>query len=117
MSPFLADNSPMPLFAFSWALNNSGMFMAGDTAEIRVIVLGNYESRKYEFPFNPNITVNDKIGNSSYISGVSLDFGDEIEDWKICFTPIMVGTFNVLITDHHFRVLDSSLHFGVTPGF
>ncbi|XP_073120518.1 protein GAMETE EXPRESSED 2 [Henckelia pumila] len=28
----------------------------------------------------------------------------------------MVGSFNVLITDHRFRVLDSSLHFGVTPG-
>ncbi|KZV31138.1 protein GAMETE EXPRESSED 2-like [Dorcoceras hygrometricum] len=105
----------MPLFAFSW-VNNSGMFVAGDAAEIRVIVLGKYDSGKYEFPFNPNITVNDRIGNSSYISGVSLDFGGEVEDWKICFTPIMVGSFYVLITDHHFRVLDSSLHFGVTPG-
>ncbi|XP_073308626.1 protein GAMETE EXPRESSED 2 [Primulina huaijiensis] len=110
-----SDNSPMPLFAFSW-LNNSCMFVAGDTATIRVIVLGIYESGKYEFPFNPNITVNDKIGNSSYISGVSLNFGGEIKDWEISFTPIMVGSFNVLITDHHFRVLDSSLHFGVTPG-
>ncbi|KAG8369910.1 hypothetical protein BUALT_Bualt14G0062500 [Buddleja alternifolia] len=107
--------SEMPAFAFGW-LNDNDTFMAGDTATIKVIVLGNYESGKYEFPFKPNITVNDKMGNSSFVTGVSLNFDGGTENWSISFTPIMVGLFNVLITDEHFRVMDSSLHFNVNPG-
>ncbi|KAL3812927.1 hypothetical protein ACJIZ3_014195 [Penstemon smallii] len=110
-----ADYAKIPAFAFSW-LNNNDTFAAGETAIIKVKVLGNYESGNYEFPFNPNITVNDKIGNSSFISGVSLNFDGGTENWRICFTPIMVGLFNLLITDEHFRVLDSSLQFRVNPG-
>lgn len=106
----------MPNFAFSW-LNNNDTFVAGEIATIKVIVLGNYDGGKYKHPFNPNITVNDKMGNSSLISGVSssFDFADT-GNWRILFTPIMVGLFNVLITDEHFHVLDSSLHFQVTAG-
>lgn len=115
-SLFRADVAVTPAFAFSW-LNDNDTFIAGDTAIIKVRVLGNYESGKYEFPFKPNITVNDKMGNSSFVTGVSLHFDGGTENWSISFSPITVGLFNVLITDEHFRVLDSSLHFQVNPGF
>ncbi|GFQ03406.1 protein gamete expressed 2 [Phtheirospermum japonicum] len=109
------ENARMPVFAFGW-LDDKDTFMAGDIATIKVIVLGNYEHKKYEFPFNPNITVNDKMGNSSFITGVSLDFDGDIENWRIRFNPIMIGLFHVLIEDEHFRVLDPSLQFRVNPG-
>ncbi|KAH6831907.1 hypothetical protein C2S53_012782 [Perilla frutescens var. hirtella] len=105
----------LPVFAFSW-LNDNDAFVAGDTATIKVRVLGNYESGKYEFDFKPNITVNDKMGNSSFVTGVSLHFDGGTENWSISFSPIMVGVFNLLITDEHFRVFDSTLHFQVKPG-
>nr|GMD66345.1 protein GAMETE EXPRESSED 2 [Ipomoea batatas] len=105
----------MPKFAFAW-LNNDDTFVAGEMATIKVIVLGSFEADKYEYPFNPNITANDKTGNSSYISGVSSLFGTDVNSWAISFTPIMAGLFNVLITDDHFDVFDSSLHFRTTPG-
>ncbi|KAL3505706.1 hypothetical protein ACH5RR_031088 [Cinchona calisaya] len=104
-----------PSFAFSW-FDGNDTFVAGDIATIKVKVLGTFESGKYKYPFNPNITVNDKMGNSSYISGVSSYFDDDVNNWRISFIPIMVGSFNVLITDDNFNVLDSSLHFRVTPG-
>ncbi|KAK4425879.1 protein GAMETE EXPRESSED 2 [Sesamum alatum] len=113
--PARSDNVAMPAFAFSWP-NDKDTFMAGDTAIINVRVLGNYESGKYEFPFKPNITVNDKMGNSSFVTGVTLHVDGGTESWSISFVPIMVGLFNVLITDQHFHVLDSSLHFLVNPG-
>ncbi|KAL6990000.1 hypothetical protein U1Q18_015752 [Sarracenia purpurea var. burkii] len=115
---YLAENAAIPSFAFGW-LDEKDTFAAGDVAIIKVKVLGNYERDKYGFAFNPNITVNGKMGNSSLISGVSSNFdANPIEsDWRISFIPIMVGLFNVLVTDDHFYVLDSSLHFRVTPGF
>ncbi|PIN00557.1 hypothetical protein CDL12_26938 [Handroanthus impetiginosus] len=113
--PAKSDNVQTPAFAFSW-MNDNDTFMAGETATIKVIVLGNYERGKYDFPFKPNITVNDKMGNSSFVTGVSLHLDGGTENWSISFCPIMVGVFNVLITDEHFRVLDSSLQFRVNPG-
>jgi hypothetical protein len=106
----------MHTFAFSW-LDGKDMFVAGNVATVKVRVLGNFEQKKFEHAFNPNITVNDKLGNSSYVSGVFSHFGSDFNDWRISFIPIMVGLFNVLITDDNFKVFDSSLHFRVTPGF
>ncbi|KAL1548471.1 protein GAMETE EXPRESSED 2 [Salvia divinorum] len=105
----------LPIFIFSWP-NDEGNFAAGDIATIKVRVIGNYEKGKYEFEFSPYIKVNDKIGNSSFVTGVSLHFDGGIDDWRITFSPLMVGLFNVLIVDDHFRVFDSSLHFQVNPG-
>lgn len=105
----------MPSFAFSW-LDDKDTFAAGDIATIKVKVLGNFETHKYNHTFNPNITVNDKMGNSSLISGVSSNFDGDFSNWRISFVPIMVGLFNVLITDDNFKVFDSSMHFRVTPG-
>ncbi|XAR57061.1 hypothetical protein NMG60_11025073 [Bertholletia excelsa] len=111
----VAENVMIPNFAFGW-LDGKGEFVAGDVANIRVKVLGNYERDKYKFGFNPNITVNGKMGNSSLISGVSSNFDRDTSDWRISFVPIMAGLFNLLITDGHFNVLDSSLHFTVKAG-
>ncbi|KAK4338873.1 hypothetical protein RND71_040335 [Anisodus tanguticus] len=111
----LSEDVPVPSFAFSWVDNND-TFLAGAVATIMVKVIGNHDPAKFKHPFNPNISVNDKMGNSSYISGVSSNFGGNFEDWRISFVPIMTGLFNVLITDDHFNVFDSSLHFQVTPG-
>ncbi|GMP76486.1 hypothetical protein CsSME_00033135 [Camellia sinensis var. sinensis] len=110
-----SENVPIPKFSFGW-LDDRDTFLAGDIATIKVKLLGNYERDKYKYGFNPNITVNEKMGNSSLISGVSFNFDSNPSDWRISFVPIMVGLFNVLVTDDHFNVLDSSLHFRVTPG-
>ncbi|CAL5413093.1 unnamed protein product [Camellia sinensis] len=110
-----SENVPIPNFSFGW-LDDKDTFLAGDIATINVKLLGNYERDKYKYAFNPNITVNEKMGNSSLISGVSFNFDSNPSDWRISFVPIMVGLFNVLVTDDHFNVLDSSLHFRVTPG-
>lgn len=106
----------MPVFIFSWP-DDEGNFAAGDTATIKVRVLGNYERGKYEFDFMPYIIVNDKIGNSSFVTGVSLHLDGGTEDWWIGFSPLMVGVFNVLIVEDHFHIYDSSLQFQVKPGF
>ncbi|KAH0728171.1 hypothetical protein KY284_004036 [Solanum tuberosum] len=111
----LEEDSAVPSFTFSW-MNNNDTFMAGSFATIMVKVMGNFDPAQLKHPFNPNISVNDKMGNSSYISGVSSNFGANFGDWKISFLPIRTGLFNVLITDNHFNVFDSSLHFHVTPG-
>ncbi|KAK1390459.1 Gamete expressed 2 [Heracleum sosnowskyi] len=109
------DNIPSLAFAFGW-LNDNDTFVAGDVATIQVIVLGNYDHRKTNHTFNPNVTVDFKMGNSSLVSGVTCNFGGDVSTWTITFVPIMVGLLNVLIVDDNFRVFDSSLHFHVNPG-
>lgn len=110
-----SESIPVPSFAFSWS-NENGTFEAGEVATVNVKVLGNFERAKFKNSFNPNITVDDKMGNSTFISGVSTYFGDDLNNWRISFIPIRVGLFNLLISDENFKVLDSSLHFQVTPG-
>ncbi|KAG7533513.1 Immunoglobulin E-set [Arabidopsis thaliana x Arabidopsis arenosa] len=113
------DESGLPKFTFSWP-NDKNKFKSGEIAEILIKVLGNFENHGNaslgQRTFKPTVTVNGKIGNSSYISGVSLDLGEDISNWKIYFTPIMVGIFNIVIDEENFKVLDSSLHFEVEPG-
>lgn len=110
-----AESIQTPNFAFSWSDDN-GTFEAGELAAVKVKVLGAFERAKYKNPFNPNITVNNKMGNSTFITGVSTYFGDDLNNWRVSFIPIRVGLFNLLISDENFKVLDSSLHFQVTPG-
>ncbi|KAG7537207.1 Immunoglobulin E-set [Arabidopsis suecica] len=113
------DESGLPKFTFSWP-NDKNKFKSGEIAEILIKVLGNFDNHGNaslgQRAFKPTVTVNGKIGNSSYISGVSLDLGEDISNWKIYFTPIMVGIFNIVIDEENFKVLDSSLHFKVEPG-
>ncbi|KAK2645593.1 hypothetical protein Ddye_020788 [Dipteronia dyeriana] len=118
----LSDNrSPsVPKFAFSW-LDDNNTFQAGATATIKIKVMGNFDSKGNasleKTAFKPSLTVNGKMGNSSFISGVLLATGeDDTSNWRILFMPIMVGLFNLIINDDPFRVLDSSLHFNVSPG-
>ncbi|KAK9726330.1 hypothetical protein RND81_05G206500 [Saponaria officinalis] len=104
-----------PAFLCSW-LEDQERYVAGDTAAIKIKILGNFDPNSYKIPFNPNVSVNEKIGNSTYISGLSFNFGGDLNNWSITFVPILVGVFNVFITDDAFAVLDSSLHFIVDPG-
>lgn len=97
-------------------MDEKDTFLAGDVATIKVIVLGNYERDKYKYGFDPNLTANGKMGNSSLLSGLSYNFYEDPSVWRISFIPIRVGLFNVLVTDDNFNVLDSSLHFQVTAG-
>ncbi|XP_057433554.1 protein GAMETE EXPRESSED 2 isoform X2 [Lotus japonicus] len=109
-----SDRSKLPIFAFSW-WDDKGTFKAGETAVIKVKVLENGDKIDRN-AFQPILTVNGKEGNSSYVSTVFSDFKGDFDDWKICFAPIRVGLFNVLINEDRYKVLDSSLHFQVEPG-
>lgn len=110
---------PKPSFAFSW-LDDLNTFEAGGIATIKIKVLGDFDSRGNgsldERAFNPTLTINGKMGNSSYISGVSSNLEGDSSNWRISFTPIMAGVFNVIISDKDFGILDSSLHFEVLAG-
>lgn len=108
------DRSKLPLFAFSW-WDDKDTFLAGDTATIKVKVLENADKIDRK-TFNPILTVNGKEGSSSYVSTVLSDFKGDPNEWKISFTPIRVGLFNVLISEDRYKVDDSSLHFQVEPG-
>ena len=110
---------PKPSFAFSW-LDDLNTFEAGRIATIKIKVLGGFDHRGNgsldESAFNPALTINGKTGNSSYISGVSSNLEGDSNNWRFSFTPIMVGVFNVIISDKNFRIMDSSLHFEVLAG-
>ncbi|XP_052620731.1 protein GAMETE EXPRESSED 2 isoform X1 [Lactuca sativa] len=107
-------STPSPGFAYSW-MDDDDEFYPGDIATIEVKILGNYNSEEYKYPFDPNITVNGSMGNSSYVTDVHSDFGNDTNNWRILFKPIMVGVFYMVIDDEHFRVHDNSLHFHVSP--
>lgn len=109
-----------PTFAFSW-LDDLNTFEAGGIATIKIKVLGEFDRRgngslDEKSAFNPALTINGKTGNSSYISGVSSNLKSDSSSWRILFTPIMAGVFNVIISDKKFGILDSSLHFEVLAG-
>ncbi|XP_043811485.1 protein GAMETE EXPRESSED 2-like isoform X6 [Manihot esculenta] len=114
-----SDKAKVPNFAFSW-LNDNNTFQAGDTAAIKIIVLGEFDSKGNasldKNAFNPTLTVNGKKGNSSFVSGVFLDTSGDTSTWRITFAPIRVGVFNVFINDDPFKVFDSSLHYEALPG-
>ncbi|KAB5548397.1 hypothetical protein DKX38_011803 [Salix brachista] len=115
-TPVNPDQTQGPYFAFSW-LSENNTFQAGDVATIKIKVLGEFGRSKGN-AFSPKITVNGKMGNSCFVSGVLLDVaGEDTDNWRILFTPIRVGVFNVFIEDGPFHVFDSSLHFEVKPGF
>lgn len=116
-----ADKPTVPNFAFSW-LDDKSTFQAGEVATIRIRVLGNFDSKGNasleKNAFKPAISINGKAGNSSFISGVALDTSGDpyVWSWKLIFTPVLVGLFNVIINEENFKVMDSSLHFTVEPG-
>ncbi|KAJ6733857.1 JITTERBUG ISOFORM N [Salix koriyanagi] len=114
-TPVNPDQTQGPYFAFSW-LSENNTFQAGDVATIKIKVLGEFGRSKGN-AFSPKITVNGKMGNSCFVSGVLLDVaGEDTDTWRILFTPIRVGVFNVFIEDGPFHVFDSSLHFEVKQG-
>ncbi|XP_040999914.1 protein GAMETE EXPRESSED 2 isoform X4 [Juglans microcarpa x Juglans regia] len=112
--PASSEEESLPKFAFSW-LDDKDTFRAGDIANIKIKVL-EHADRLDRNAFKPILTVNGKMGNSSYVSGVLLDFAGNPSDWRISFTVITVGLFNVFIEENNFHVFDSSMHFQVEPG-
>ncbi|CAI8590125.1 unnamed protein product [Vicia faba] len=111
---YSTDRSELPMIAFSW-WDDIGTFRSGETATIKVKVLENGDKIDTNI-FHPILTVNGKEGNSSYVSTVLSHFKGDFDNWKISFTPIRVGLFNVLIDEDRYKVSDSSLHFQVEPG-
>ena len=111
---FVTDRSQLPIFAFSW-WDDKDTFHAGETTTIKVKVL-EHADKIDKNNFKPILTVNGKAGNSSYVSSVLINFEGDPNDWKISFTPIRVGLFNVFINEDRYQVYDSSLHFQVEPG-
>ncbi|CAJ2658466.1 unnamed protein product [Trifolium pratense] len=111
---YSTDRSQLPMFAFSW-WDDKGTFSAGEIATIKVKVLENGDKIDKNV-FRPILNVNGKEGNSSYVSTVLFNFEGDFDNWKISFTPIRVGLFNVLINEDRYKVYDSSLHFNVEPG-
>ncbi|KAF9605446.1 hypothetical protein IFM89_017465, partial [Coptis chinensis] len=107
----------LPLFAFSW-LNDANTIVAGTPATIKIKLVGNFDNQTnlHEHPINLIVRVNEKIGNSSYITGLCSNTEGDPVKWDITFLPILVGTFNVLIIDNEYNIHDSSLQFHVTPG-
>ncbi|CAN0923116.1 Protein GAMETE EXPRESSED 2 [Linum grandiflorum] len=117
-SQLVNSSDELPKFSFSW-IDENNQFVAGDVATIRITVLGEFgtDVSLGKSAFSPVLTVNDKAGDSSYISGIRFDTAsNDTNSWRISFTPIMAGAFNVLIVDDRFKVLDSSLHYTVSPG-
>ncbi|KAM7251560.1 hypothetical protein ACFE04_023443 [Oxalis oulophora] len=112
-----SEKPKVPKFAFSWS-NDNNIFEAGEVATIMIKLLGNFDDSLSNTSFNPLLIVNDKMGNSCYVSTVASHTNDHKDtgSWKIIFTPIMAGLFNVVIQDDPFQVFDSSLHYNVLPG-
>ncbi|KAK9059167.1 hypothetical protein SSX86_021786 [Deinandra increscens subsp. villosa] len=102
---------PSPSLVFNFPDNRSD-FRAGDNAVIRIVVLKDFKSQEDRHSFNPNITINDTMGNSSLITGLWCD----TNNMKIYFIPIMAGKFNLLINHTRFNVTSNLLSYTVTPG-
>ncbi|KAL8263712.1 hypothetical protein R6Q59_021842 [Mikania micrantha] len=100
-----------PTLSFGW-VDYILEFRAGETAGIRITVLKDFKTEEDRLSFNPNVSMDDVMGNSSIITGLWFDRNN----WRIWFMPIMVGKFNVLITDTRFRIMDPSMHYYVIPG-
>ncbi|MED6108037.1 hypothetical protein PIB30_019814 [Stylosanthes scabra] len=110
-----SDKSKLPIFVFSWC-GEKDTFRAGETAAIKVEVLERADMI-HRKGFKPVVSFNDKEGNSSYVSTLFWSFESEPSNyWKIYFTPIKVGVFNVFIKEDTYQVYDSSLYFQVEPG-
>uniref|UniRef100_A0A7N0UQ31 GEX2 N-terminal Ig-like domain-containing protein n=1 Tax=Kalanchoe fedtschenkoi TaxID=63787 RepID=A0A7N0UQ31_KALFE len=112
---FARSEDPRPTFAFSW-LKDNDTFTAGDTATVKVKVFADNLDVFARTPLNLTIAVNGKVGNSTYVSGVSSSFAGDPESWFISFMPISAGVFSVIIADDGYKVLDSSLHFQAIAG-
>ncbi|KAM1923418.1 hypothetical protein ACFX15_021336 [Malus domestica] len=111
---FVSDEAAMPEFTFSW-MDDNDTFRAGDIATIRIRALNNFDKLDKN-KFKPTLTVNGKPGNCSFVSGVLSDFEGDPTSWKLFFTTITSGVFNVMINEDRYKVFDSSLHFQVHPG-
>ncbi|GJY30420.1 protein gamete expressed 2 isoform X1 [Tanacetum coccineum] len=113
----ISDDSALlnPTIIFQW-VDFKDKYRVGEIASIKVIVLKDFKTEQDRHLFNPNVSMNGVMGNSSVVTGLSYDFGADMRNWRIRFIPIKVGSFNLLITDDKFIVMDPSLHYFATPG-
>nr|GEZ17653.1 hypothetical protein [Tanacetum cinerariifolium] len=113
----VSDDSALlnPTIIFQW-VDFKDKYRVGEIASIKVIVLKDFKTEQDRHLFSPNVSMNNVMGNSSVITGLSFDFGADMRNWRIRFIPIKVGLFNLLITDDKFIVMDPSLHYFATPG-
>lgn len=106
-----------PTLGFEW-VDWKNKYRVGEIASIKFEVIKDFKTEQDRHLFSPNVSMNDVMGNSSVITGLSYDFGAaDVNDWRITFIPIKVGLFNVLITEDKFNVMESTLHYFATPGF
>ncbi|KAF3328060.1 Protein GAMETE EXPRESSED 2 [Carex littledalei] len=109
----------LPNLTFSW-LDDKSAFLAGDVATIKVKLLQSLFSGKMvdlsQHSMAFSVSVNGKKGNSSFISGICSNTEGDPTGWNITFIPIMAGDFGLVIEEIHLGIVDSSLHFSVTPG-
>ncbi|XP_077238223.1 gamete expressed 2 [Tasmannia lanceolata] len=114
-SPFAEVKIPrLPNFVVSW-LDDKHDFRAGDIATIKIKLMEDFDNGNRSTD-RFTLTANGKMGNSSYVSGVSLSANADSTNWNMTFIPIMVGDFQVAVNDCRSGISDESLHFSVTAG-
>lgn len=86
-------------------------FRAGENKAIKIEVYVDFKSEQDKHSFNPKVSMNGVMGNSSLITGLWCD----MNNLKIYFIPIMVGKFDVLITESRFHIYNRMLTYHVTP--
>lgn len=111
---FVADDIKLPSPYLTFHMEDGKEeFRAGENAAIIIKVVKDFKSEEDRHSFNPNVSINGVMGNSRLITGLWCD----TNDMKIFFIPIMVGKFNVLITETRFNVSFPNISYHVTPGF
>ncbi|KAJ1289745.1 hypothetical protein BS78_02G187800 [Paspalum vaginatum] len=108
----LAQQSPAPAFMFGW-LGDKKSFRTGDTAAIKVMALDLQASASVRASLSFSLVVNGKKGNSSYVSDVAANLGDDPNSWTITFVPLRAGSFVALVAEDRFSAGDSYLPFTV----
>ncbi|WVZ65019.1 hypothetical protein U9M48_014452 [Paspalum notatum var. saurae] len=113
----LAQQSPAPpAFMFGW-LEDKSAFRAGDTAAIKVMTLDLQASASARASLSFSLVVNGKKGNSSFVSDVAANLGDDPNAWTITFVPLRAGSFVALVGEDRYSAAagESYLPFTVAP--
>nr|XP_043630504.1 protein GAMETE EXPRESSED 2 [Erigeron canadensis] len=113
MISIVADDSNLrsPTLSFRF-VDNKRVYTAGDTATIQIVALKGFKTDKERLSFKPNITFNRTLGDSSYVTGLTID----MPNWKITFVPIMVGRIYLEITHNRDHIMEPTLDYNCTPG-
>ncbi|PNT64619.1 hypothetical protein BRADI_4g30665v3 [Brachypodium distachyon] len=106
-------NAPlMPWFAFSW-LGYKSSFRAGDTAVIMIRALDLSDADLVRRTASFSATVNNKAGNSTYITDVAAHLEGDPASWNLTFVPIRAGDFVVSVAEERLSIGVSTLQYSV----